>query len=60
MVACRRRWPGRLDRGWLTGKYTRDEPPTGATRLGDTTGRVVTRGVVNLAYAGLAAFVLLG
>jgi len=21
--------------GWLTGKYTRDEPPTGATRLGD-------------------------
>ena len=21
--------------GWLTGKYTRDEPPTGATRLGE-------------------------
>lgn len=33
---------------------------SGATRLGDTTGGVVTRGVVNLAYAGLAAFVLLG
>jgi uncharacterized membrane protein len=33
---------------------------SGASRLGDTTGGVVTRGVVNLAYAGLAAFVLLG
>jgi aryl-alcohol dehydrogenase (NADP+) len=25
--------------GWLTGKYTRDEPPTGATRLGENPGR---------------------
>ena len=33
---------------------------SGATRPGDTTGGVVTRGVVNLAYAGLAALVLLG
>ncbi|NYI76908.1 DoxX family protein [Nocardioides panzhihuensis] len=33
---------------------------SGATRFGDTTGGVVTRGVVNLAYAGLAVFVLLG
>jgi uncharacterized membrane protein len=33
---------------------------SGASRLSDTTGGVVTRGVVNLAYAGLAAFVLLG
>lgn len=24
-----------LGGGWLTGKYTRDEPPTGATRLGE-------------------------
>lgn len=33
---------------------------SGATRPGDTTAGVVTRGIVNLAYAGLAAFVLLG
>ena len=33
---------------------------SGASRLSDTTGGAVTRGVVNLAYAGLAAFVLLG
>lgn len=33
---------------------------SGATRPGDTTGGVVFRGVVNLAYAGLAAFVCLG
>ncbi|MEU4450311.1 hypothetical protein AB0F44_03220 [Nocardioides sp. NPDC023903] len=32
----------------------------GASRLSDTTGGVVTRGVVNLAYAGLALFVCLG
>jgi aryl-alcohol dehydrogenase-like predicted oxidoreductase len=25
--------------GWLTGKYTRDETPTGATRLGEDPGR---------------------
>jgi aryl-alcohol dehydrogenase-like predicted oxidoreductase len=25
--------------GWLTGKYVRDEPPTGATRLGEDPGR---------------------
>jgi aryl-alcohol dehydrogenase-like predicted oxidoreductase len=25
--------------GWLTGKYTRDEPPTGATRLGENPER---------------------
>jgi aryl-alcohol dehydrogenase (NADP+) len=25
--------------GWLTGKYTRDAPPTGATRLGEDPGR---------------------
>ena len=25
--------------GWLTGKYTRDEPPTGATRLGEDPDR---------------------
>lgn len=28
-----------LGGGWLTGKYRRDEPPTGATRLGDDPGR---------------------
>jgi aryl-alcohol dehydrogenase-like predicted oxidoreductase len=28
-----------LGGGWLTGKYTRDERPTGATRLGDDPGR---------------------
>ena len=33
---------------------------SGATRPGDTIGGVVFRGVVNLAYAGLAAFVCLG
>ncbi|MGH3349464.1 MAG: DoxX family protein [Nocardioides sp.] len=33
---------------------------SGATRRSDTTGGVVTRGVVNLAYAGLALFVCLG
>ncbi len=33
---------------------------SGATHPGDTIGGVVARGVVNLAYAGLAAFVLLG
>lgn len=32
----------------------------GASRLSDTTGGVVTRGIVNLAYAGLALFVCLG
>ncbi|WP_328531160.1 hypothetical protein OG984_08550 [Nocardioides sp. NBC_00368] len=31
-----------------------------ATRASDTTGGVITRGVVNLAYAGLALFVCLG
>ncbi|MFE6511120.1 hypothetical protein ACFVDI_02950 [Nocardioides sp. NPDC057767] len=31
-----------------------------ATRASDTTSGVVTRGVVNLAYAGLALFVCLG
>lgn len=31
-----------------------------ATRASDTTGGVVTRGIVNLAYAGLALFVCLG
>jgi aryl-alcohol dehydrogenase-like predicted oxidoreductase len=25
--------------GWLTGKYQRDQPPTGATRLGEDPGR---------------------
>jgi aryl-alcohol dehydrogenase-like predicted oxidoreductase len=25
--------------GWLTGKYTREQPPTGATRLGENPGR---------------------
>jgi aryl-alcohol dehydrogenase (NADP+) len=25
--------------GWLTGKYTRDQPPTGASRLGEDPGR---------------------
>lgn len=33
---------------------------SGVTRPGDTTGGVVFRDVVNLAYAGLAAFVCLG
>lgn len=28
-----------LGGGWLTGKYRRDEPPTGATRLGEDPGR---------------------
>jgi aryl-alcohol dehydrogenase-like predicted oxidoreductase len=28
-----------LGGGWLTGKYTKDERPTGATRLGDDPGR---------------------
>jgi hypothetical protein len=31
-----------------------------ATRAGDSIGGVVTRGVVNLAYAGLALLVCLG
>ncbi|MEI7054338.1 MauE/DoxX family redox-associated membrane protein [Nocardioides sp. CCNWLW239] len=31
-----------------------------ATRAGDTTGGVITRGVVNQAYAGLALFVCVG
>ena len=30
-----------LGGGWLTGKYTRDERPTGATRLGEDPGRGV-------------------
>ena len=30
---------GPLAGGWLTGKYTRDERPTGATRLGEDPGR---------------------
>src|SRR5829696_4826318 len=30
-----------LGGGWLTGKYTRDQRPTGATRLGDDPGRGV-------------------
>ncbi len=30
-----------LGGGWLTGKYTRDEAPTGATRLGEDPGRGV-------------------
>lgn len=30
-----------LGGGWLTGKYRRDEPPSGATRLGDDPGRGV-------------------
>ncbi|MET0741102.1 MAG: aldo/keto reductase [Candidatus Nanopelagicales bacterium] len=30
-----------LGGGWLTGKYTRDAPPTGATRLGDDPDRGV-------------------
>lgn len=30
-----------LGGGWLTGKYTRDERPTGATRLGENPGRGV-------------------
>lgn len=30
-----------LGGGWLTGKYCRDEPPTGATRLGEDPGRGV-------------------
>ncbi|GGU14204.1 MauE/DoxX family redox-associated membrane protein [Nocardioides albus] len=33
---------------------------SGATRASATTGGVITRGVVNLAYAGLAAFVWVG
>ncbi|MER7555747.1 MauE/DoxX family redox-associated membrane protein [Nocardioides sp. NPDC126508] len=33
---------------------------SGATRPGDTIGGVLTRGVVNLGYAGLALFVYLG
>ncbi|WP_406022188.1 hypothetical protein OH802_22305 [Nocardioides sp. NBC_00850] len=32
----------------------------GASRRSETTSGVATRGVVNLAYAGLATFVLLG
>jgi aryl-alcohol dehydrogenase-like predicted oxidoreductase len=30
-----------LGGGWLTGKYTRDQRPTGATRLGEDPGRGV-------------------
>src|SRR3954451_9103745 len=30
-----------LGRGWLTGKYTQDESPTGATRLGEDPSRGV-------------------
>ncbi|HWG95248.1 MAG TPA: aldo/keto reductase, partial [Mycobacteriales bacterium] len=30
---------GPLGGGWLSGKYRRDEPPTGATRLGEDPGR---------------------
>lgn len=30
-----------LGGGWLTGKYTRDQPPTGATRLGEDPDRGV-------------------